>query len=65
MALINTTRGPIEEHDLARKLGFEENPNEFVVWIEYRYEGELVRRDAHVIQKNPLPIANTLAGAIG
>ena len=63
--LINTTHGPLEEHELARTLGFEERPNEFVVWIEYRLGDELVRRDAHVILKQPSVVADALVGGIG
>ncbi len=36
MALMNTTHGDLEEHSLLRTLGFEERPNEFVVWVEWR-----------------------------
>jgi hypothetical protein len=63
--LITTTHGPVEESALARTLGFEERPNEFVVWIEYRIGDELVRRDAHVILKEPSVIADALVGGIG
>jgi hypothetical protein len=63
--IINTTRGPQEESALARTLGFEERPTEFVVWIEYRLDGELVRRDAHVILKQPSVTADALVGGIG
>jgi hypothetical protein len=62
---INTTRGLQEESTLARTLGFEERPTEFVVWIEYRLNGELVRRDAHVILKQASVSADALVGGIG
>lgn len=62
MAQINTTHGLKDESELARTLGFEERPNEFVVWIEYRLDGELVRRDAHVILKQPSATADALVG---
>lgn len=65
MALINTTHGPIDDATLARTLGFEERPTEFVVWIEYRLGDELVRRDAHVILKQPSVTADALVGGIG
>jgi hypothetical protein len=65
MAIINTTHGPKDESDLGRTLGFEERPSEFVVWIEYRLSGELVRRDAHVIMKEPSVIADAMVGGIG
>jgi len=63
--LIETTKGPYEEHALARTLGFEERPNEFVVWIEYRLGEELVRRDAHVILKQPSAVAGAFLGGFG
>ena len=63
--LIHTTHGMLEEHELQRTLGFEERPNEFVVWIEYRLGDELVRRDAHVILKQPSVVADALVGGIG
>lgn len=65
MPLINTTHGAVEESTLARTLGFEERPTEFVVWIEYRLGAELVRRDAHVILKAPSVTADALVGGIG
>jgi len=51
MALILTTRGEVDETQLARTVGFEDRPDEFVVWVEWRLDNELVRRDAHVILK--------------
>ena len=65
MALINTIYGAVEESTLARTLGFEERPNEFVVWVEWRQGEELVRRDAHVILKQPSVTADALVGGIG
>lgn len=62
MALINTIHGPVEESTLSRTLGFEERPKEFVVWVEWRNGNELVRRDAHVILKEPSVIADALVG---
>jgi hypothetical protein len=65
MALINTIHGPIEETTLARTLGFEERPLEYVVWVEWKLGEELVRRDAHVILKTPSVTADALVGGIG
>lgn len=62
MALINTIHGPLEESTLARTLGFEERPNEFVVWVEWRVGDELVRRDAHVILKQGSVVADAMVG---
>lgn len=62
MPQINTTHGMIEEAALARTLGFEERPREFVVWVEWRLGDELVRRDAHVILKEASVTADALTG---
>ena len=62
MALINTTHGPLEESTLARTVGFEDRPNEFVVWVEWKLGEELVRRDAHVILKQGSVVADALVG---
>ncbi len=64
MPLLNTTHGPLEAATLARTLGFEERPNEFVVWVEWRLGDELVRRDAHLILKEPSVVADALAASI-
>lgn len=60
--MINTTKGLVEEARLARTVGFEDRPREFVVWVEWRLGDELVRRDAHVILKEPSVAADTLVG---
>lgn len=64
MARINTTHGLVEEADLARTVGFEDRPGEFVVWAEWRRGGELVRRDAHVILKEPSVAADAIAASL-
>lgn len=63
MSSINTTHGLVEESTLARTVGFEDRPTEFVVWVEWRLGAELVRRDAHVILKQPSATADALVGA--
>jgi hypothetical protein len=89
MPLINTTHGTVDESVLARTVGFEDRPSEFVVWVEWRLNGHyplgldcvvcgnptnpqpdgngvvLVRRDAHVIMKQPSVVADALVGGIG
>jgi len=85
MPRINTTHGSLEESTLARTVGFEDRPSEFVVWVEWRVAGHencavcsdsnnpqpdsfgavLVRRDAHVILKQPSVTADALVGGIG
>lgn len=65
MAEINTIKGPVEESALARTVGFEDRPAEFVVWVEWRLNGELVRRDAHVILKQASVVADAIAAQVG
>jgi hypothetical protein len=64
MALINTTHGELEEHDLLRTVGFEDRPEEFVVWVEWKLGDELVRRDAHVILKKGSAVASALVASL-
>jgi hypothetical protein len=64
MPLINTTHGLLEEATLARTVGFEDRPNEFVVWVEWRLGEELVRRDAHCILKRMSVEAAGIAAAL-
>jgi hypothetical protein len=62
MPLIYTTHGDVEESTLARTVGFEDHPDEFVVWVEWRQGPELVKRDAHVIKKRiPIEMGTALA----
>jgi len=75
--VINTTHGVLDDGLLARTVGFEDRPLEFVVWVEWRLvadrdvpafaevtgkAGELVRRDAHVILKQPSVTADAIVG---
>lgn len=84
MAPLYTTHGHLDPLTLARTLGFEERPTEFVVWVEWRKPAcepdcpvcalptnpqpilgqVLVRRDAHVILKEPSVVATALAGSL-
>lgn len=52
MALINTTKGPMEEELLQKTEGTNENPTELITWVEYRHEGELVHRSVHLTLKD-------------
>jgi len=65
MGLIRTTHGLLDEAALARTVGFEDRPTEFVIWVEWRLGDELVRRDAHVVLKEPTVSADLVAAAIG
>jgi hypothetical protein len=55
--MVTTTHGPLDELVLARTVGFEDRPNEFVVWVEWKMpaHGECdICRD----QMNPQPAAD-------
>lgn len=65
MALINTTEGLLEEATLLRTVGFEDRPQEFVIWVEWKLEDKLVRRDAHVILKKGSVVADALTASLG
>lgn len=62
--MINTTKGLVDEQTLARTVGFEDRPGEFVVWVEWRLGAELVRRDAHLILKEPSVVADAIAATL-
>jgi hypothetical protein len=48
MAVINTTHGPVDDRTLARTVGFEDRPDEFVVWVEWRLGEDVSAVPAHV-----------------
>ena len=56
MALVNTTKGQMDEALLEKKEGTVDNENEFTTWVEYWHEGELVHRSAHVTLKKVPPL---------
>jgi hypothetical protein len=62
--IIRTIKGLQDTNNMARTLEFKENDNEFVLAIEWRLNGELVRRDAHVILKEPSVVADAIAQEI-
>lgn len=65
MPQILTTRGWMDEADLARTVGFEDRPYEFVIWVEWKAsDGELVKRDAHVVLKQMSVEAAAVAAAL-
>ena len=59
--MINTTKGPMDEKDLIRSDGRDENDNEIVNWVEYRLSDELVHRSVHVELKE-LPVSGLESG---
>jgi hypothetical protein len=48
MALIETTKGPMDESLLEKRLDTLDNSNERTHTVEYWLNGELVHRSAHV-----------------
>lgn len=46
--MITTTKGPMDESLLIKKVGEVDNENEFTQWIEYWDGVELVHRSVHV-----------------
>jgi hypothetical protein len=62
--MINTTKGLLDEAALARTLGVEDRPDRLVVWVEYRSDGELVRRDAFPLPTERGPLVYTTRGDV-
>ena len=52
--MINTTHGAMEDFTLARTLGFEDRPHEFVIWVEWRLVNHL--KDCHICQAPDAPV---------
>lgn len=62
-----TIKGWVDKHFLTRKLIVEDRPNMYVVSVEWTNGGEVVRRDALVAPKSPIPgedesMVNTVDG---
>jgi hypothetical protein len=57
MALVNTTKGQMDETLLEKKEGFVDNDNEYTTWVEYWLDDELVHRSAHVQLKKPVTLS--------
>jgi len=62
MALIFTTKGELEESFLIKTEGSDENDNEVSNWTEYHLDNELVRRDVHLVLKQPATFTETVIG---
>jgi hypothetical protein len=63
--LIETTKGRLPEHELARTTTFIDRPTELVNIIEYHLGDELVHRSAFVTLKEPSEIATAIVGQTG
>jgi hypothetical protein len=57
MALVNTTKGEMDESLLEKKEGSVDNDNEITTWVEYWLEGELVHRSVHVTLKKTVTLS--------
>lgn len=60
MALIFTTLGDVEESTLEKTTGSSENESEIVSWQEWRFNGDIVKREVQLHLKqglNILPVA--------
>jgi hypothetical protein len=61
MALVQTTKGDMDEELLEKKEGFVDNENEYTTWTEFWLDGELVHRSVHVTLKKMPPIGGEAA----
>ena len=62
---IETSKGMVEESLLVKTEGGFENDVERTTWEEWRLDGELVKRNAHVRLKQPAVFAEAIAGNVG
>ena len=65
MALVNTTKGEMDETLLEKKEGLVDNDHEYTTWVEYWHEGELVHRSVHVTLKQMPVFAGAEAASFG
>ena len=61
MALVNTTKGEMDDSLLEKKEGFVDNDTEYTTWVEYWLDGELVHRSVHVQLKKSVGLTATSA----
>ena len=61
MALVNTTKGEMDESLLEKKEGFVDNEDEYTTWVEYWLDGELVHRSVHVQLKKSVVLSGSTA----
>ncbi len=61
MALVNTTKGEMDETLLEKKEGFVDNDDEYTTWVEYWLDGELVHRSVHVQLKKSVVLSGSTA----
>jgi hypothetical protein len=64
--IVQTTRGPMLIETLAREVVVADRRQDLSVAVEwYAADGELVRRDVHVVVKQPGVVADAVAASIG
>jgi hypothetical protein len=51
MALVNTTKGEMDDSLLEKREGTIDNDNETTNWVEYWLDGELVHRSVDMVLK--------------
>jgi hypothetical protein len=61
MALVNTTKGEMDEALLEKREGNVDNDNEYTTWVEYWLDGELVHRSVHVQLKKSVVLSGSTA----
>jgi hypothetical protein len=65
MALVNTTKGEMDDSLLDKKEGTVDNDNETVLWTEYWLDGELVHRSVHMTLKKYTLTGEAVAASLG
>ena len=60
--IITTTKGDMDESLLVKTEGIIDNDNERTTWVEYRLNGELVHRSAHVTLKKNVSTDTKVGG---
>jgi len=63
--IVTTTKGPMDDSLLEKREGSVDNSNEFTTWVEYRLDGELVHRSAHVTLKQSPAAASGEVASLG
>jgi len=65
MALVNTTKGEMDDSLLLKREGVDENDNERAEWVEYWLNDELVHRSVHMTLKKFSLTGEAVAASLG
>jgi hypothetical protein len=65
MALVNTTKGEMDDSLLLKREGVDENDNERAEWVEYWLDDELVHRSVHMTLKKFSLTGEAVAASLG